>query len=148
MSETKHASWLAGEGYRQKISLYDACVTDLINAYFQCARQLAFLEGKYTGCGPTLELLVERAISRQKASPSPIATSRAVDDAVERTPMFLNRVKFKGENKTIRAKRPLHDSTEENFGSSSHRPEFNYVTRERIEPAIEVDGAMQSFREP
>lgn len=139
MSETKHASWLAGEGYRQKISLYDACVTDLINAYFQCARQLAFLEGKYTGCGPTLELLVERALSRQKASPSPIATSRAVDDAVAGTPMFSNRVKFKGENKTIRCKRPLHDSTEENFGNSSHRPEFNYVTRERLEPAIEVE---------
>ena len=75
MSETKHASWLAEEGYNQKISLYDACVTDLINAYFQCARQLAFLEGKYTGCGPTSKLLVERALSRQKASPSPIATS-------------------------------------------------------------------------
>lgn len=102
MSETKYASWLAGEGYRQKISLYDACVTDLINAYFQCAQQLAFLEGKYTGCGPTLELLGERYLSRQKTSPSSIDTSRAVvDDAVARTPMFSNRVKFKGENKTV-----------------------------------------------
>ena len=56
------------------------------------------------------------------------------------TPTFWNRVKFKGENKTFRAKSPLHDSTEEiYFGSSSHRPEFNYVTRERLEPAIEVD---------
>ena len=55
------------------------------------------------------------------------------------TPMFSNRVKFKGENKTIWAKRPLHNSVEENFGNSSHRPEFNYVTTERLEPAIEVN---------
>ena len=53
--------------------------------------------------------------------------------------MSSDRVKFKRENKTIRAKRQLHDSTEENFGNSSHRPEFNYVTRERLEPTIEVD---------
>lgn len=64
LSESKHGSWLAREGYKHTISLYDACVNDLVNAYFQCPRQLAFLEGKYKGSGPGLEVLVERAMSR------------------------------------------------------------------------------------
>lgn len=133
LSEAKHASWLAGEGYKNKISLYDACVSDLINAYFQCARQMAFMEGKYIGGGPDLEILIERALSRQTSSPSPAATSRAIDDAVMGTPMFTNRISFKGEKKTIRAKRPLHEVHEGNVGSSSHRPEFVYVTVDKHE---------------
>ena len=133
LSKAKHASWLVGEGYKHKISLYDACVSYLINAYFQCAHQMAFMEGKYLDRGPDLEILIERALSRQTSSPSPGATSRAIDDAVMGTPMFTNKINFKGEKKTIRAKCQLHEIHEGNVGSSSHRPEFVYVTMDKHE---------------
>ena len=133
LSEAKHASSLAGEGYKHKISLYDACVLDLINAYFQCAHQMAFMGGKYISGGPELEILIERALSRQTSSPSPGAASRAIDDAVMGTPMFTNKINFKGEKKTIRAKRQLHEIHERNVGSSGHRPEFVYVTIDKHE---------------
>ena len=48
-SESVHASWLAGEGGIRKISLFDACVTDVINSYMQYAKYLGFETGRYMG---------------------------------------------------------------------------------------------------
>ena len=33
LSESVHASWLSGEGGKRRLSLYDACVTDVLNSY-------------------------------------------------------------------------------------------------------------------
>lgn len=38
LSESVHACWLSGEGGKKKISLYDACVSDVLNSYIQCAK--------------------------------------------------------------------------------------------------------------
>ena len=76
LSESIHASWLAGEGGSKKISLYDACVTDVINAYIQCTKQHGYLTGRYEGCGPDMQAFLDRA--GLQAKPSPCVVERVV----------------------------------------------------------------------
>ena len=58
--ESKHGSWLAGEGFKKKKSLYDTCTTDLANALLQSTKAISFMQGKRLGKGPSLQRLVER----------------------------------------------------------------------------------------
>lgn len=59
LSKSKHGSWLLEKGYKQKISLYDACVTLLSNVLLQSTRQLAFFERKFIGRCPSLEMVIQ-----------------------------------------------------------------------------------------
>ena len=60
LAESKHGSWLAGEGFRRRISLYDACTTDLANSILQSSKTISYSIGKHIGKGPSIQRLTER----------------------------------------------------------------------------------------
>ena len=62
MAEPVHASWLAAEGFKGTLNLYDACVSDLANALLQSSKRHAFIGGKYHGAGLVLRLLLSELI--------------------------------------------------------------------------------------
>ena len=86
LSESVHASWLFGEGGKKKISLYDACVTDVLNSYIQCAKRLGYMTGRFIGSGPSIESMLARTSNNQ--TPSPANVAQVVHGAVAQTPMF------------------------------------------------------------
>ncbi|MCO5586764.1 hypothetical protein L7F22_040706 [Adiantum nelumboides] len=70
LSESRHASWLAGEGYKQKISLYDATVSDIGNTLLQQEKCMAYTEVQST-CLPRMpEVRVDNVTvtKRQKSA--------------------------------------------------------------------------------
>ncbi|KAI5055128.1 hypothetical protein GOP47_0030273 [Adiantum capillus-veneris] len=70
---------------------------------------------------------------RMQTSPSPAVTSRAVvDNVAMATPIFNNRVNFKGKKRTMHAKQPLMDM---DTRICSHRHEYNYVTQDKMSNA-------------
>ena len=124
LSESKHGSWFAGEGFRKKISLYDACTSDLANAVLQSLKANSYLQGKHLGSGPSLVKLAQR----NNVSPSQVVQS--IGKAATGTPMYKRPAPLSGDKETIRHKRPMGvviDVEDE----SSHRPEYNYHTRDR-----------------
>ena len=66
LAESKHGSWLAGEGFRRRISLYDACTTDLANSILQSSKTISYSIGKHIGKGPSIQRLTERHDSRPR----------------------------------------------------------------------------------
>ena len=68
LSESIHASWLSREGGVRKISLFDACVTDVINDYMQCAKYLCYEVCKYMGVGLDMVALMQRVNSKNTPS--------------------------------------------------------------------------------
>ena len=123
MSESVHASWLAGEGGSKEISLYDGCVTDVINSYIQCTKQHGFLSGRYLGTGPDMQTFLKRVTSRKTPSPSVVA--HVMQDAVAGTTLQETPILF-GDKETIQRKR-AHST----FGKNSHRPGFVMESRQR-----------------
>lgn len=118
MSESIHASWLAGEGGAKKISLFDACVTDVINAYMQCAKYLGFDTGRYIGTGPDMNVLLQRVNAGR--TPSTTMVANVIHSAVSGTPYFQQPV-LHGDRETVQRKqRGTH-------GDCSHKP--GYVMR-------------------
>lgn len=117
-----HASWLAGEGYKRKISLYDACVTDVINSYIQCTKQLAFLTGRYEGKGPNMEECIRRASLGH--TPSPANVARVMQEAVAGT-MLSEEPVLHGDRETIQRKR------KSTFANNSHRPGYVMESKQR-----------------
>ena len=99
LAESMHGSWLAGEGYKEKITLYDACISDMANALLQSAKQYAYQMGKHKGEGPSLSKLMERAPSR--STPTPPQVARIVQDAVASTPMYEELRPLHGDKETI-----------------------------------------------
>lgn len=69
-------------GISTKISLYDACTTDMENAILQSTKAISYAQGKHIGKGPSLEKLKERIAAR------PTQVVRAVNEATEGTPMY------------------------------------------------------------
>ena len=67
--------WLAREGYKSKIGLYDAIVSDLANNLLQQSKRQAYLEGKYIGKGPGIREMRDRAESRSNVTPTPTNVS-------------------------------------------------------------------------
>lgn len=130
LSESKHGSWLAGEGQKDKISLYDAAVSDMTNALLQSAKQHAYITGKHLGAGPSLKNLLERSSS--KTSFNPATVSQTVHKVVTGTPMYHNRTNLEGERETMQQKR-RPSLVVDIDDDSSHRPEFIQVTKERKE---------------
>lgn len=118
-----HASWLAGEGGKRKISLYDACVTDVINSYIQCAKRLGYTTGRYIGTGPTMETLLSRVESQQ--TPTPTNVAHLLHEAVAGTPMYAQPV-LHGDKETVQRKKKGKTGT-----SSSHRPEYVMESKQR-----------------
>ncbi len=47
LAESKHGSWLGGEGFRRRISLYDSCTIDLANVVLQSTKAISYLQGKH-----------------------------------------------------------------------------------------------------
>ena len=63
LSKTRHASWLSNVGSMKMLNLYNASILDLANALLQCAKILAFVEGKYKGIQPSIETLLRQVES-------------------------------------------------------------------------------------
>lgn len=124
LSESIHASWLAGEGGHKKITLYDACVTDVINAYIQCTKQLGFMTGRYIGTGPDMESFLKRMSS--KRSPSPCVVARVVQGAVVGTPMYEQPILY-GDKETVSQKKAKGTTTTD----SSHKPGYVMLSKQR-----------------
>lgn len=122
-SESVHASWLSGEGGRRKISLYDACVTDVLNAYIQCAKRLGFMTGRYIGSGPSMDAMMSKADRQQ--TPSPGLVARVVQCAAVGSPMY-EEPHLHGDRETVqRKKRGIAEALD------SHRPEYIMESRQR-----------------
>ena len=98
LSESVHASWLAGEGGIRKISLFDACVTDVINSYMQCAKYLGFETGRYMETGPDMEALLRRVSMGR--TPSSTLVANVMQTAVSGTPLFQQPV-LHGDKETV-----------------------------------------------
>ena len=125
LSESIHASWLSGEGGKKKISLYDACVADVINAYIQCTKQHGFLTGRYLGTGPDIQNFLERVSS--KRTPSPCVVAHVVQGAVAGTPMYEQPV-LHGDKETVQRKKSKGAVTD-----TSHKPGYVMESRQRKE---------------
>lgn len=130
-SEAKHGSWLAGEGNRAKISLYDACVSDMANALLQSAKQYAYMLGRHLGQGPSLENLVER--SKSARTPRPIEVIETVQEALVGTPMHQQKTSLQGDRETVSVKRRASNVVIDVDENASHRPEYNLENRQRKE---------------
>ena len=87
MAEMKHASWLAGEGFKSKIGLYDATISDLGNNLLQQSKRQAYLEGKYIGKGLGIREMRDKAESRSNVTPTPTNVSRVVEKTIRGTNM-------------------------------------------------------------
>ncbi len=124
LAESKHGSWLAGEGFKRRISLYDACTTDLANAVLQSTKAISFMQGKHLGKGPSLQRLTERMSNR------PTHVVRVVNEATEGTPCYRAPSNLAGNKETSRKKR-LPTEVVDVEDDSTHRPEFNSVTKDR-----------------
>ena len=118
LAESMHGSWLAGEGYKEKISLYDACISDMANALLQSAKQYAYQMGKHKGEGPSLSRLMERDKSR--TTPTPPQFARIVQEAIAGTPMYKESRPLHGDKETIQCKR----SRAFEIDKCSCKPEF------------------------
>lgn len=127
LAESVHGSWLAGEGQRKQISLYDAAVTDLANAILQTTKQISFNEGRHIGRGPSLQDLVDRVFCRANTTPQPRFVNRVVQHAVTGTNMDQN-PQMHGDSTTFRRKRNPVDVEGVN-DYDSHRPEYTTHTR-------------------
>lgn len=115
LSESIHASWLSGEGGAHKISLFDACVTDVVNAYMQCAKYLGYETGRFVGTGPDMDTLIQRVNSRR--TPSTSVISGIIHRAVSGTPLFEEPI-LHGDKETVQRKRGGAASL------SSHKPGY------------------------
>ena len=115
LSESIHASWLSGEGGAQKISLFDACVTDVVNVYMQCAKYLGYETGRFMGTGPDMDTLMQRVKSRR--TPSTTVISGIIHRAVSGTPLFEKPI-LNGDKETVQRKRGGVASL------SSHKPGY------------------------
>ena len=123
LSESVHASWLAGEGGKRKITLYDACVTDVINSYIQCAKRLGYMTGRYLGSGPSMDNFLQRiAIDK---TPSPAMVAKAMHSAVAGTSLYEEPV-MQGDRETIQRKKRCLQET-----NASHRPGYVMQSRQR-----------------
>ncbi|KAI5054553.1 hypothetical protein GOP47_0030519, partial [Adiantum capillus-veneris] len=130
LSESRHASWLAGEGHKPKISLYDATVSDIGNTLLQQSKRMAYTEGKYIGIGPSIRKMRDKAASQQFHTPTPSQSSRAVNDAIRGTD--LPKVpEFFGDRVTTTRRRKTFGNVIGKEANSSHRPE--YVTQNVIQ---------------
>lgn len=125
LSESMHGSWLAGEGYKDKITLYDACVSDMANALLQSAKQYGYLNGKHLGEGPSLEKLIDRATTRN--TPTPTQAARVMQEAVAGTPMYEESTSLHGDKETVQRKRGRAPGIDD----SSHRPGYVMSARDR-----------------
>lgn len=145
LSEMKHASWLAGEGFKSVIGLYDATISDLGNNLLQQSKRQAYLEGKYIGNGPGIKEMKERAESRSSITPTPTKASRIIREALHGTHM-QQQPNFFGDNETVTRKRQSKRViTEED--NASHRPEFVTVNipRKRKGRRLEFPDATQNI---
>ncbi|MCO5564994.1 hypothetical protein L7F22_018664 [Adiantum nelumboides] len=145
LSESRHASWLANEGYKQKISLYDAAVFDIGNTLLQQAKCMAYTEGKYIGNGPSITKLRDKEASRQFHTPSPTQNSRIVNDAIQST--CLPRMpKVRGDNVTVTKQQKSASNVIEVEANSSHRPEYviHNVPRQRKARKLSFGGSSQA----
>ena len=122
LSESVHASWLAGEGGTRKISLFDACVTDVINSYMQCAKYLGFDTGRYMGTGPDMEALLRRVSMGR--TPTSTLVANVMQTAVSGTPLFEQPV-LHGDKETVQRKKMGYAAT------SSHKPGYVMESKQR-----------------
>lgn len=125
LAESKHGSWLAGEGFRRKISLYDACTTNMANVILQSTKAVSYSQGKHIGKGPSLENLKEWIATR------PTQVVRTVNEATEGTPLYKAPTPLTGDKETSRHKRKSTTVVDIEDGATHRRPEYNAHSRDR-----------------
>ncbi len=111
------------EGGKKKISLYDACVSDVLNSYIQCAKRLGFMTGRFIGTGPSMESMLNKVANQRTQSPSCVA--KVIGEVVAGTPMYEEPT-LHGDKETVQRKNKR--STE---AFSSHRPGVFMESRQR-----------------
>ena len=118
-----HASWLAGEGGKRKLSLYDACVSDVLNAYIQCAKRLGYTTGRFIGSGPSMDSMMASARTRESQNPTFVANM--LKGVVANSPMYEERI-MQGDKETVQRKKKERAGV-----PSSHQPGYVMEARQR-----------------
>ena len=96
------ARWLAGEGGKRKLSLYDACVNDVLNAYIQCAKRLGYTTGRFIGSGPSMDSMMASARTRESQNPTFVANM--LKGVVANNPMYEELI-VQGDKETVQRKK-------------------------------------------
>ena len=123
MSKSIHASWLPGEGGQRKISLYDACVSDVLNAYIQCTKRLGYTTGRFMGSRPSMEQMMANV--KQRESPNPTCIASTLRGLVAASSLYEDRV-MEGDKETVQRKKKRSAT-----GTSSHKPGYVMEARQR-----------------
>ncbi|KAJ7570138.1 hypothetical protein O6H91_01G110800 [Diphasiastrum complanatum] len=126
LSESWHGSWLAAEAYRSQLSLYDACVGDLVNAILQSARYAFYTKGRHIGIGPSLEKLISRVTSNKTSAMQGQPFVNLVRDVVDFASLSSSSSTLSGNEKSVSRKRHVADWTKDDV-NVSHRPDIVYV---------------------
>ena len=72
LSKVVHASWLVGQGYKAKMDLYEASVSDLSQALLQSTKAYAYSKGRYHGLGPSASRLAKKVKAQGSLHPRTI----------------------------------------------------------------------------
>ena len=93
---------MAGEGGARKINLFYASVTNVVNAYMECAKYLGFETGRYMGAGLDMDALLQRV--HLKKNPSTREITNIIEKATSGTPLFQQPL-VHGDRETVQRKR-------------------------------------------
>ena len=125
LSESVHASWLAGKGGNKK-KIFVRCMRYRCDQCLHSVHKITQLfNWLIYGDRSDMHTFLERVSS--KKTPSPTVVARVVQGAVAGTPLHENPILF-GDKETVQRKR-----ARSTIGKSSHRPGFEMESRQRKE---------------
>ena len=81
---------------------FDACVTNVINAYMQCAKYLGYETGRFMGAGLDMDTLLERVKSQR--TPNTTIISGIIHQAIFGTKLFEEPQTLHGNKETVQRK--------------------------------------------
>lgn len=128
LSESIHGSWLATNNGVKYMSLYDACMADLVAACLQGARHASFLGGKHIGEGPDIQRLRDRDSMWKRNAYKQENLIDLTNDVAEKIGVARAHEATSGNTTTVRKKRPRTLSSPIHV-DDSHRPEYQKVNK-------------------
>lgn len=128
LSESIHGSWLATNNGVKYMSLYDACMADLVAACLQGARHASFLGGKHIGEGPDIQRLRDRDSMWKRNAYKQENIIDLTNDVAEKIGVARAHEATSGNTTTVRKKRPRTLSSPIHV-DDSHRPEYQKVNK-------------------